>query len=350
MLITCALLCLAPKPALSEGPRSAGTQVEGFTWGSVQDSQKDSLLQIYLPREVTIEEDYLKLGQVSIIRGEESLVAKASEITLGRLSVPGQKIVVDRPTILSRLACNGIPARKVTLTGAEKITVKKQHQVIKGSEFVELASAFLKKNLPARSVSAKAGLPDGSVCQLNPLWIPKDLFIGKLSKDVRLYPRLVKSSARNQAKVQIAVFADGKEVAVREVTFRLKYNHRTVVTLVEIPAGAVISPENVKIEKIVSNYPEPANWSPPYGLIARRRLPANTVIRPDMVGPVKSAVVVGRNETVVIRIERPTFLVTAMGKAMQKGQAGEYIKVRNLDSQRIILAKVNEDGTVEPIF
>ena len=323
MLITCALLCLALKPA----------------WGAVQDSQKDSGLKIYLPREVTIEEDYLKLGQVSIIRGEESLVAKANEITLGRLSVPGQKIVVDRPTVLSRLACNGIPARKVTLTGAEKITVKKQHQVIKGSEFVEMASSFLKNNLP-----------DGSVCQLNPLWIPKDLIIGELGKDVRLYPRLVKSSARNQAKVQIAVFADGKEVAVREVTFRLKYNHRTVVTLVEIPAGAVISPENVKIEKIVSNYPEPAIWRPPYGLIVRRRLPANTVIRPDMVGPVESAVVVGRNETVVIRIERPAFLVTAMGKAMQKGQAGEYIKVRNLDSQRIILAKVNEDGTVEPVF
>ncbi|MFB0524952.1 MAG: flagellar basal body P-ring formation chaperone FlgA, partial [Phycisphaerae bacterium] len=308
-------------------------------WGAVQESQKDSDLQIYLPREVTIEEDYLKLGQVSIIRGEESLVAKASEITLGRLSVPGQKIVVDRPTVLSRLACNGIPARKVTLTGAEKITVKKQHQVIKGSEFVEMASSFLRNNLP-----------EGSVCQLDPLWIPKDLNIGGLSKDVRLYPRLVKSSARNQAKVQIAVFADGKEVAVREVTFRLKYNHRTVVTLVEIPAGAVISPENVKIEKIVSNYPEPAIWRPPYGLIVRRRLPANTVIRPDMVGPVEPAVVVERNETVVIQIERPAFLVTALGKTMQKGQAGEYIKVRNLDSQRIILAKVNEDGTVEPIF
>ncbi|MFB0525095.1 MAG: hypothetical protein ACETVZ_06105, partial [Phycisphaerae bacterium] len=56
MLMICALLCLAPKLA----------------WGAVQESQKDSDLQIYLPREVTIEEDYLKLGQVSIIRGEES--------------------------------------------------------------------------------------------------------------------------------------------------------------------------------------------------------------------------------------------------------------------------------------
>ena len=301
--------------------------------------QKDSALRIYLPREVTIKDDAIKLGQVSIIRGKESLVAKASEIALGRISVPGQKIVVARSVVLSRLACNGIPASKVTLTGAEKITVKQQEHIINGGEFVELASSFLKKNPPA-----------GSVCQMNPIRIPKDLVLPGVSKDIKLSTRLARSSAGNQAKVQIAVLADGKEIGVREVTFRLKYNCRRVVTLVELGAGAVINAENVKIEKSVSNYPEPAGWRPPYGLVTRRKLPANTVIRPDMIGPVKPAVVVGRNQRVVIRIERPGLLVTAIGKAMQDGRAGEYIKVRNVDSQRIILAKVNEDGTVEPIF
>jgi len=53
---------------------------------------------------------------------------------------------------------------------------------------------------------------------------------------------------------------------------------------------------------------------------------------------------------VVIRVEMPGLLVTAMGKTMQEGRAGEYIKIRNLDSQRIILCKVNEDATVEPVF
>jgi flagella basal body P-ring formation protein FlgA len=42
--------------------------------------------------------------------------------------------------------------------------------------------------------------------------------------------------------------------------------------------------------------------------------------------------------------------VTATGKAMEKGRLGECIKVKNIDSQRVILAKVNEDGTVEPVF
>jgi flagella basal body P-ring formation protein FlgA len=53
---------------------------------------------------------------------------------------------------------------------------------------------------------------------------------------------------------------------------------------------------------------------------------------------------------VVIRIEKPGFLITAVGKAMQDGKAGEYIKVRNADSQRIILARINADGSVEPVL
>ena len=57
--------------------------------------QTDSALQIYLPREITIEGDVPNLGQVAIIRGEECLTAKAERVTLGRISVPGQKIITE---------------------------------------------------------------------------------------------------------------------------------------------------------------------------------------------------------------------------------------------------------------
>jgi flagella basal body P-ring formation protein FlgA len=302
-------------------------------------TNEDSGLRVYLPREVAIEDEVINLGQISIIRGKEPLVAKAGEIALGRISVPGQEIIVDRSTVLNRLACSGIPASKVTLNGAEKITVRQRQQIIKGNEFVKLASSFLEGNLPAESV-----------CQSNPLWLPKDLVVPAAGKNIKLSPRLAKNNARNHAKVQFVVFQDGKEIGSREVTFRLRYNRHRAVTLVNIPIGTVITPENVKIEKTLSNYPQPANWCPPYGLVAKRRLPANTVIHPDMVGPLKPAVIVKRNSNVIIRLERLRLLVTAIGKAIQDGRAGDYIKVRNVDSQRIISAKVNEDGTVEPVL
>jgi flagella basal body P-ring formation protein FlgA len=299
----------------------------------------DSVLRVHMPREVTIEDSCLRLGDIGIIRGREPWVAKAGGVTLGRISMPGQRVVIDRSTVLSRLACSGIPASNVMLTGAEKVTVKQRQQIIKGSKFVDLAGSFLKRSLDA-----------GSACRLNPVLMPSDLVLPGAHGDITLSPCLVKGGATNRAEVQIAVFVDGKQVDTRDVTFLLKHNCHRVVALADIPAGAAISPDNVKIEEVLSDYPEPADWSPPYGLIAKCRIPANAVISSNTVGPVRPAVLLKRNQTVVIRVDRPGLLVTALGKAIQDGRPGEYIKVRNLDSRRIILARVSDDGTVEPVF
>ena len=63
--------------------------------------QEDSALRIHLPREITIDGNIPNLGRVAIIRGNESLVSKAGKVTLGRISLPGQKIIVDRSIVLS---------------------------------------------------------------------------------------------------------------------------------------------------------------------------------------------------------------------------------------------------------
>ena len=301
--------------------------------------QTDSSLKIYLPREVTIKDSNLKLGQISIIQGSEPLVVRASEIALGRISVPGQKIVIDRAMVLSRLACNGIPASKVTLTGSEKITVKQQNHTISSSEFVSLANSFLEKNPPGISTR-----------KWNLIRKPKDFVVSAGSKDIKFSPRLVQTGVRNQARIEIAVLSGSNKIGVRQVTFALIYDRQQAVTKVYIPAGSIISPENIKIEKIQSKDPGPSNWKPPYGLIAKRRVTANTVLVPNMLGPLKSPIIVKRNQNVVIRIERPGFLITAAGKTIQDGRVGEYIKVRNMDSQRIIMARIREDGSVEPVL
>ena len=74
------------------------------------------------------------------------------------------------------------------------------------------------------------------------------------------------------------------------------------------------------------------------------------MIQPHMLGAAQSPVVIKRNQNVVIRVEKPGFIITALGKAMEDGKVGEYIKIRNIDSQRIIVAKISSDMTVEPVF
>jgi flagella basal body P-ring formation protein FlgA len=296
-------------------------------------------LQVHLPREVTVQGHLLTLGQVSVIRGDPALVAAAGQIGLGQLSMPGQKAILDRPTILSRLASQGIPAQQVRLTGAEAVTVRRFQKTISAEEFIEAGKTFLRQHPPGPSISA-----------MIPTVKPKDLILPGQVADLQVTPRYVKTAARGYVTVQIVVTGDGKECGVREIPFRLKYQGHRVVTVKEIPEGTALTAENVKIETVESDQPEPANWKPPYGLVSVRTLAADTEIRGDMTNAAPSPVVVLRNEAVVIRIQRPELIVTAMGIALQEARAGEYVKVRNADSSRVVLCKVNTDGTVEPML
>jgi flagella basal body P-ring formation protein FlgA len=303
------------------------------------DAESDASLTIYLPRQIELRQETVTLGQVGIIRGGESLAAEAGKIVLGRLSAPGQNMTIDRSMILSRLACHQIPASKVELTGAEEVTVTQKRDAIKGDEFVELAESFLRENFSG-----------GSICQAKAVRIPQDFVLPGSGEELKTSACLIGSGSGNPVKVRIMLLAGDRQIGVREVDFRVQYNSRRVVTSAQIPAGAVFTPENTRIETAASNQAEPVGWKAPYGLICKRQLAANTVIGPNMAAEAKPQVIIKRNQNVVIRIEKGGLVVMATGKAMQNGCSGEYVKVKNADSQRIILAKVKEDGTVEPVL
>lgn len=296
-------------------------------------------LKIYLPRTITLEGDALTLGQVAIIRGSEPLASQAAEVALGQISSPDQSLVISRNLVLSRLACSGIPASKVLLTGAEETCVTRQHQRIKGSRLAEEATAYLKTHLPNKSI-----------CQLDVVRLPNDLILPGDKKKVTLACRLGANNTRNQCSVQVTALLDGKEIGQQDVTFKFRYQCRKAITKAALPKGTPISTENVTIKDEISNYPEPAGWTPPYGLVTTRFLAANTVLTANSVSPAKPEVLLKRNQTVSIVIDRPGLMATANGKALQDANAGDCIKVQNIDSQVVIIAKVNDNGTVEPVF
>ena len=294
-------------------------------------------LQVHLPREVTVRDCRLNLGEVSVVRGPANLVNKASLVGLGRLSLPGQTVVLDRPTILSCLASSGIAASQVRLTGAQAVAVRRQQKIIEDDDFIEIGREFLKRYPTARRAS-----------EMTVTMRPKELVLDDIPKKIELTPKLARSGSRGQVMVQVEVLADGQAVGIRTVSFRLRFPRRRLVTTEPILEGMALTADNVKIETVAGDQPEPAGWKPPYGSVATRPIPADTEIRQGMIGTARSDVVVRRNEVVQIRIERPGILITAMGTALQEAHAGEYLKVRNTDSRRTIVCRVRADGTVEP--
>ena len=292
-----------------------------------------------MPRTVALELSTLKLGDISVIRGDPSLSETASQIKLGRIFVPNQRVVVNRNTILSRLTTHGISGSQVVLSGAKQVAVQRSSQTIKGTDLVDMAQSFLHKHYacPCEFVAT-------------PLRAPKDILIEQKATNIQLVPRLIRGASPSSVKVQITVTYGIKKQAQQEIPFRLQYQCRTARAIQDIARGTVISQENVKIEKHLSHRPPAANWKAPWGLIAQRPIPINSKIQRNMVSAPVEPLALKRNDMVVIRIERPGFVITATGQALADARGGSIVKIKNIDSKRIILCKVRDDGTVEPVF
>lgn len=297
------------------------------------------MLTIHLPRNITIEQSDVTLGRISIIHGADALEELARPIRLGQLFTPDQQLAFTREQILSRLTCNGLHQSQIRLTGAKRIEVNRSAACIKGTEIVALAQQYLNQRLGAQHQVVMEAIRH-----------PKDLLLGHAGKQLQLVPQAVGRGSLTQVRIRVVALVDGIEQGAREVLFRLQYRHRVAVATQALPAGLTLTPAHLEIETQLKSHPEPAQWQAPAGLITQRAIPAGVVIQDGWISRPVIAVTIKRNETVVIRIQKPGLSITAMGRALADAHTGEMLKVKNIDSNRIILCRVQDDGTVNPLL
>ncbi len=296
----------------------------------------DGELQIYLLPEPTVESETITLEQIAIVRGDEDLAAKAKAVSLGRFSVLGQQIVLDRPTVASRLASCGVASGSVALRGAEKIVVRRNEQNLGGDRLTTVAVSLLKGLNPAPSKIVLIRSP-------NPLAI-------EAGRKAELRPRLAAPVQNGLARVRVEAIEDGKVIAQQDLLFGVKYLRHRVVASEDLAAGVQITSGNVTVETVEGSEPEPAGWAAPYGMLTRQRISKGTEVEAGRLSPVEAPVVIRRRQTVVVKLETGQLLISSLGEAQADGKVGEFVPVKmgtDKDS-RIIKARIRPDGTLEP--
>ncbi len=83
------------------------------------------------------------------------------------------------------------------------------------------------------------------------------------------------------------------------------------------------------------------------GMAAKRAVRAGQPITRRQVAP---PVVVKRGARVIILAESPSLTIRVPGKAIEPGTAGDFIRVKNLQSKKEVLAKVRDSRTVTVMF
>ena len=300
-------------------------------------AEDDVQLRIHLPRIVQVEGDSLTVGSIGVLACKDSELAdNAGAVAMGRAPWSREEMVIDQRTILSRLAASGIDRRQVKLSGARQVKVRRKEQFIGADRIIQAAAAFLEKRQEQSGESS-----------WRLVGRPKEL-VAKGSKDFKLKAQLGRKISENRLSVEVSAIADGAKLGSGEVIFQKVYQLRQVVVVKKIQAGEAITPENAKI-RTLSSTNKPAEWVSPYGQAARRLLRPGTVIGPGLLTDKQGQIIVRRGQTVVMRIKGLGFTLSTIGQVLKDGRAGDFIKVRNVDTKRIVSAKVRFDGTVTPI-
>lgn len=296
------------------------------------------LVKIYLPRQKTVSGPNITLDDIAMVTGEDRSVQRAGALKLGRAPLPGETIRLNRQTIRARLASEDLLEDDVAILGAPEVAVKRNVSLIQPVELINLAERYLQAHLPKESLSWKlARKPEA-------LTLPDDA-------KAELKCRLDEQAPSGHVRVVIDAVAGekgGKKLATRQVLFLLKYRWQQVVATCDIRPGETITPDNAKIE-MVEVARKPGRWTSPFGATARKAIQTGAVVSDALIRRPKPKVRVRRSQTVRIKLAGSGWCITTLGVAMQNGATDEIIAVRNIDSRKVIQARVDDAGDVIPL-
>lgn len=298
-------------------------------------------LRIYLPQEVRVDGDSAELGAVGILLGETTLIEKARSISLGTFAVEGQALQVDRNTILSRLASSGIRSGQVQLLGAETVRIGRHEVTLSADRIVAYAQRYLENRLA-----------ETKPAELNVIRPPQPLVLSADGGAAELAVTEDTQQGGGVRKIRVTVLQDGRPAGAEDVYFSVRYAVRRIVAAEELMPGAVLTSENIRVETVNSDQPEPSGWAVPYGMATRRRIAAEAAITDALLEPAQQPIVIRRRQNVLVRLDNGALIISATGEAMDDGRVGEIIRVRRgqRPDERTIVCRVLADGTVEPIL
>ena len=288
-----------------------------------------------------INREEIRLGDISQITGDDPrMVGDLRRIVIGRAPLPGTSRRIDEGNIMLRLKQKGIDSSQIKLEVPERVEVTRGFVLVSKEEIKRIALSYIyqKMDLDQNEVRIKGVqirkdvvLPRGNVtCRVEP---PRNMdFLGKVPLSV------IFSVDRDFEKKVLAV-VDIEMLKGVVVTKRPLRRYRQIT-------GDDIEIQEKDLAKLPSNIL--TSYKEVLGKRTKRAIDANMVLRSDLI---EFPPLVKRGDVVVVVAESGGLRITALGIVKgREGRRGERIRVENLDSKKIIYARVMDSKTVKVDF
>ena len=288
----------------------------------------------------SVDRDVILLGDIADIAGDHpQLVGRLKSVIVGRSPLPGSSRNLSAGEVMVRLKQSGIDESRIHLNAPPVASITRNSVTVEGRQIKKIVNDFIRQNMADSRVDMtikeirvpeKIVLPSGRV-RYEVANGPRGDMLGTFAVGVTF--RVNESFEKKiWAKVTVEALVDAV------VTVRALGRYRPItaddievrtVDLSELPANAITDPADV------------------IGKRTRRAVYSNRVLSTDLV---ELPPLVKRGDMVTIVAKLEGLKITTLGQVKRKGRQGERVPVLNMDSQKVIFARVIDANTVAVEF
>lgn len=287
-----------------------------------------------------VDQDMILLGDIAQIQAADTrLAAGLKNVTIGRSPLPGSTRNLSAGDVLVRLKQAGIDRTQVQLNMPQTARVSRKSVTIEADQIKKIVQGFVRQNLSDRRTQMTIA-------------------------DIRVPQKVVLPTGRVRYEVASGPGADMVGTFMVGVTFRVNESYQkkvwatvtvdamveAVVTVRALGRYKPITADDIEVRQIdLSDLPSNVISDPDevIGKRTRRAIHSNRVLNSDMV---ELPPLVKRGDLVTIVAQFNGLKITTLGQVKKKGRQGERIPVINMDSKKVVFARVLDADTVAVDF
>lgn len=311
-LLLAVVIGLAPTIAFGGVEKPAGKPAEKPT-------EKSTAAPVTLRANVVVTDEIVRLGDLFQNTGDRA------QISVAHAPAPGKSAVLDAGWLTETARRHGLSWRPASRT--VRLVLRRASRTIERENIAHRIAAVLqdrglrgklKVALDLRVSTVHLPVDAGETFAIRELRHDErsGRLIGKLVAPARNPIYSMRITGRLQKMIKVPVLTRlvrrGEIVRARDVTLQS-------VDQSQVPSNAIIQRDDI------------------IGQSARRSLPGGTPIRD---GDLEAPTLVRRGALVTMEISTPMMRLTARGKALDNGTRGETVRIRNVQSKRVIQGTV----------
>ena len=281
--------------------------------------------------------DQILLESIARVDGADAeQVSALKAVVIGRSPLPGKSRVVEPALVLARLKQCGFDPAGLDLQLPAEITVGRSSTTVGREQVEEILRAWIRQQ-------AGEGVRVKEIRVNESLVLPQ----GPVATRV-LAPKSTELVGTVPLTVTFKVDGD----AERRLSATVSLERMTRVVVARRPLGRFkpVDPEDVEVRAVdAAGLPHDCITDPAevIGKRTRRLVDSGAALRHDMV---ESPPLVKNGDRVRIVAESEGLRISAFGQVKQRGAQGELIPVMNLDSNKVVQARVLDAKTVKIEF